>query len=289
MSDLKVKADSLHVRKTPALADNVVGFLHKGDIVQRLQAAKNGQFIRVQHGDLVGWASTKWLVPVTPKRARYQVLATALNVRSQPKVAAGNVVGTLAHNDVVSSDGSSADGKWIHVKKGALTGFASARFLRSVGNGPAARPAPKPGKVPPWYPIAKKEKAAGVARTPGSGDNPAVVKYLKSTNLGKPANQNDETPWCSAFVNWCVEQSGEDGTNSAAARQWMHWGRKLKSPTKGCVVVLWRGSKSGTQGHVGFLVDKPDVRHVRILAGNQGDKVSVATFPTSRLLGYRQL
>jgi uncharacterized protein (TIGR02594 family) len=288
MSDFKVRADSLHVRRTPTVADNVVGFLHKGDVVQRLGTSKNEQFLKVRHGDLTGWASKKWLTRITPKAQRYQVIATHLNVRRQPKVVRGNVKGTLDHGDVVTSDGSTGDGKWLHVKKGSLTGYASARYLRSVKRGGPA-PAPAPGGAPEWYKKARKELNDDVARVAGAGDNPRVVQYLKSTNLGKPANRNDETPWCSAFVNWCVEQSGEDGTNSASARSWMGWGRKLKKPTKGCVVVLWRGSKHGTQGHVGFYVRSVGRGSFVLLAGNQGDRVSTLTFSKDRVLGYRTL
>lgn len=133
-----------------------------------------------------------------------------------------------------------------------------------------------------------EEERDGVKRKPGAGDNPRIVQYLKSTDLGKPANRNDETAWCSAFVNWCVEQSDHDGTNSAAARSWMHWGKGTKRPTKGAIVVLWRGSKTGTQGHVGFYVRSVNSR-IELLGGNQGDRVSLQQFPKNRLLGYRTL
>ena len=76
----------------------------------------------------------------------------------------------------------------------------------------------------PWLEIAEREQ--GVAEVPGAGDNPRVVDYLMSTTLGSLENQNDETPWCSAFVNWCMEQAGIKGTNSAWARSWLDWGKE---------------------------------------------------------------
>ena len=135
----------------------------------------------------------------------------------------------------------------------------------------------------PWMPIAENE--VGVEEVPGPGDNPRIVEYLKSTNLGKPDNQNDETAWCSAFLNFCVEQAGLKGTNSAWARSWLEWGKEqeLGDDWKGCICVLERGPKSG---HVGFLVSY-DENRVKLLGGNQGNAVSYAWFPMDRVLGYR--
>jgi len=134
-----------------------------------------------------------------------------------------------------------------------------------------------------WMEIARQEE--GVAETPGPGDNPRVVEYLKSTSLGSPDNQNDETPWCSAFLNWCIEQAGLKGTNSAWARSWLNWGREPETDEEyqGCICILERGTNSG---HVGFLVDWDDDR-VQLLGGNQGDRVCRAWFDNDRVLGYR--
>jgi len=54
-------------------------------------------------------------------------------------------------------------------------------------------------------------------------------------------------------------------------------------------VVLWRGSPSGTKGHVGFYLESAGRGKFTMLGGNQGDRVSNETFPTSRVLGYRLL
>jgi len=134
-----------------------------------------------------------------------------------------------------------------------------------------------------WLEIAKNE--VGVEEVPGPGDNPRIVEYLESTNLGEPDNQNDETPWCSAFVNWCVRQAGLEGTNSAWARSWLEWGKEqeLGDSWVGCICVLERGP---TSGHVGLLVSYDDDR-VKLLGGNQGNAVSYAWFPMERVLGYR--
>lgn len=121
-------------------------------------------------------------------------------------------------------------------------------------------------KEPKWMAIARDE--IGVKEYSGSADNPDVVKYLKSIDtLSVSAQRNDETAWCSAFVNWCMEKADIKGTEKANARSWLQWGHKLDTPKIGCVVILWRGSPAGWQGHVGFFV-KETPSNIYLLGGN---------------------
>lgn len=140
---------------------------------------------------------------------------------------------------------------------------------------------------PEWMQVARGEM--GTIEFLGSADNPEVVKYLKSVdNISISAQRNDETAWCSAFVNWCLEQAGINGTKNAAARSWLKWGRKLTKPEPGCIVVLWRGSPDGLMGHVGFFV-KETSNYVYLLGGNQGDQVNISKYSRVRILGYRNI
>jgi uncharacterized protein (TIGR02594 family) len=139
----------------------------------------------------------------------------------------------------------------------------------------------------PWVGIARGE--LGQRDYPGPRHNPRVIEYLNTT--GYQAN-NDETSWCSAFVNWCMLKASQRGTNNAAARSWLTYGQALGSPRPGCVVVLWRESPSSWKGHVGFFEGFDVGNRVRLLGGNQGggvgwDEVCVTTFPQERVLGYR--
>ena len=53
--------------------------------------------------------------------------------------------------------------------------------------------------------LAKARGELGVQEDTGPGSNPRVIEYLHSTTLEGGAASTDETPWCSAFVNWCVD------------------------------------------------------------------------------------
>lgn len=127
-----------------------------------------------------------------------------------------------------------------------------------------------------WYEVARRE--LGVKELQGIADNPRIVEYHATTTLRAT---DDEVPWCSSFVNWCMFKAGYYGTRSAAARSWAGWGVKIDKPVKGCVVVLTR--KGG--GHVGFF-DGEDESNIILLGGNQDDAVNVRRFRKSRLLCY---
>ncbi len=134
----------------------------------------------------------------------------------------------------------------------------------------------------PWFDIALREMATGVDEMRGAADNPRIVEYHQTTTLKAT---DDETPWCSSFVNWCMIKSGNRGTNSAAARSWLKWGKELSEPRRGCVVVFSR-PPSPTSGHVAFF-DHVAGGRIFVLGGNQGNAVNITSYPYERLLGYR--
>ena len=69
------------------------------------------------------------------------------------------------------------------------------------------------------------------------------------------------------------------------ARSYLAWGEALDEPRTGAIAVLSRGADPSL-GHVGFLVGLT-ASDIVLLAGNQGDAVSVQAFPRSRLVGVR--
>ena len=202
------------------------------------------------------------------------VTAEALNVRNAPSLQ-GKVIDVLSRDTVVNWLDSSGDDYWRKIGYSRKNGWASHKYLRPHG-------ADTITSEFPWFAIAQHE--IGVKEVMGSGDNPRIVEYLRSTNLSGPASSNDETFWCSAFVNWCVEKSGYAGTDSAWARSWLNWGRETDTPVRGCIVVFKRGTSGG--GHVAFFVSKTNTQ-IKVLGGNQSDSVMIADYRASDLLGYR--
>jgi len=208
---------------------------------------------------------------------QFRVTASALRLREAPSVQAATVA-TLPRDTIVDGAERSADGNWRHVQvAGGQRGWMSDGFLAPATGALSAVP------DAPWMAFAEAELAAGVVEIPGPENNPRIVEYHQATDLEAT---DDETPWCSAFVNWCMKQAGVARTNSAAARSWLSWGKALAAPEPGCVTVLRRGDDP-TKGHVAFFVDADGAGHIRLLGGNQGNAVSIRSFPIDRVLSHR--
>lgn len=131
---------------------------------------------------------------------------------------------------------------------------------------------------PQWLEIAQAE--IGVKEVKG-GENPRIIEYHACTSLKAT---EDETPWCSAFMNWVMKQAGMPYTKSAAARSWLDWGVVLDEPREGCVAILKRGAPPSA--HVTLWLRESDGMFAG-LGGNQGDQVKVSAFKAADVLGYR--
>jgi len=123
----------------------------------------------------------------------------------------------------------------------------------------------------------------------GPEDNDTIVGYAKES--GFDWVNDDETAWCSIFVNWVAMKAGLKRSELANARSWLNVGLNVDdSPEPGDVVIFWRGSEDGWQGHVGFYFGfSQDGTRVYCLGGNQGNQVSLSAYPIGKVLGYRRL
>lgn len=126
----------------------------------------------------------------------------------------------------------------------------------------------------------------GVTAKEGAAHNKRIIEYFAVSNA-KYVN-DDETPWCAAFVNWCLAQGGHVGTKRLNARSFLDYGEKVEEPKLGDIVILWRKSKLGVLGHVGFYVGETTTG-IKIYGGNQDNAVNIKVFPKDRLLGYRRI
>lgn len=145
----------------------------------------------------------------------------------------------------------------------------------------------QPTAAPPWLVIATAEE--NQREIVGKRDNPRIVEYLRTTTIASaPLLQllHDETPWCSAFVNWCFLQAQIVGTNRANARSWLGWGVPLQEPQLGCVAIFSSESRGAFAGHVGFYVSQTP-QQIHVFGGNQRNRVCLQPRAAGALLGYR--
>ena len=136
----------------------------------------------------------------------------------------------------------------------------------------------------------------GIKEIKGSLDNPMILAMLQ---LDQSWPQNDEVPWCSAFVNYICWLLGLPRSKSLMARSWLLVGQEIKRKIDAVIgfdiIILKRGigdqpdaSVIDAPGHVGFFYGF-NAGKVGILGGNQGDAISVQEFPDNQIIGIRRL
>jgi uncharacterized protein (TIGR02594 family) len=210
----------------------------------------------------------------------------------------------LLNSLVVPRPNLKIDGHFGQRTYQAVIAFQKAKGLVPDGQvGPKTRaalglkstPTPVPTLVAPsapWMDIAIAELGVHEDSLPGQ-HNARIVEYHQTTTLKAT---DDETPWCSAFVNWVMHQSGRNGTNSALAKSWLDWGVPVTNPTPGVIVVIKKKTAGFSQAtgsptgfHVGFFVSLSP-SYIRILGGNQSNQVRYSNFPLTsyEIKGYRK-
>lgn len=118
----------------------------------------------------------------------------------------------------------------------------------------------------------------------GKNSNKQVLKYFR--DIGFSGITDDDTAWCTAFMNWCLLQAGYKGTGKLNARSFLTYGSETKKPVLGDIVVLWRDDPNSWTGHVGLFVAMSDTS-VWVLGGNQDNMVNIKAFPKSQILSFR--
>lgn len=254
---------------------DIGGFLYDGNVVNPGRAGF-GQF---------GSEGARLTARGEGSAALYRVaVRTSLNLRSGPGESFAILAPVPAGTILV---GQRREGAWMKVDlegDGRGDGYMFADFLEAVSGGlplPAAT-----GSTGPIEPIAvaRAEMNLGVAEIRGPQNNPRILMYHQTTEGGAAP---DETPWCSSFVNYCVERAGLAGTNSKRALSWheLPWGREVAAePREGDIAVFRRSGPHGSGGHVGFVVGADD-HTIQVLGGNQGSRINISPYPKDGRVG----
>lgn len=131
---------------------------------------------------------------------------------------------------------------------------------------------------PKWIGIAKTQ--IGIHEVSG-GENAKIIEYHSHTSLKAT---EDEVPWCSAFVCWCLDKAGLKSNRNAWAQSQATFGKRLDKPVYGCLVVFkWTAST----GHVAFFMGMNSDGTMKLLGGNQGNSVCYKNYPVKSVLAYR--
>lgn len=139
------------------------------------------------------------------------------------------------------------------------------------------------------------QRFVGIKEVDGTTSNPQILAMLR---LNDTWPDDDAVPWCSAFTNYVAWLLRLPRSKSLRARSWLLIGEviDLQDAEPGFDIVVFKrgsGSQPGPNvidapGHVGFYAGVEGTK-ILVLGGNQGDSVSLSSYPKSRLLGVRRL
>lgn len=132
----------------------------------------------------------------------------------------------------------------------------------------------------PWIQTAFDEMNKKIIE---NGANPEVLKYFAHTQLaGTEYAATDKTPWCAAFVNYCLESVSIPGSGYATASSFKNYGDNMgTTPTYGSIAIM-------NYSHVGFIIGQDNKGRIIILGGNQGEPggVNLGTNPKENVVRY---
>jgi len=291
-----VQASALRMRSGPGTRFRSSRVLQRGTEVKVV--GKRGNWLKIKAQGRIGYVYKTFikLEPVTESETEAET----------ETVSVPGIVGVLGG---ISGDSASHEGAPASSASANSSGSASSSSPASPGTAPVsstpsrsstpapsrrptvnlplgetdedAAPAGATGGAENWLRIAQAE--SGVREARGSRNNPRILAFHAATSLGA---RKDSVAWCSSFVNWVMKKAGHGGTNSAAARSWLSYGKRLTKPVKGAIVIFRRGS-SNWQGHVAFYLGEAGSGRITVIGGNQSDAVNTKSYPKSKVLGYR--
>jgi uncharacterized protein (TIGR02594 family) len=130
----------------------------------------------------------------------------------------------------------------------------------------AQAPRTSPHEIMAWLGALRETNQDGERYNEGWRErwNPVIVGFFAGTGT-KPSG--DETPWCAACLNWCIERSGLKGTGSASSGSFRD-PHGLARPHVGDVAVFRDDARGSGKGHVGFYVGG-DSQKIAVLGANQ--------------------
>jgi len=144
------------------------------------------------------------------------------------------------------------------------------------------------------------EMNAGAGEIGGNNSGPWVKKYLALAGV------EEGNSWCASFVSWCYLQAcGNDKSKMPFAycpgarallrefkdKGWDHAPQSSYESQPGDIVVWWRVSLQGWQGHIGLTHSLKDGM-LYTIEGNRSPQVQGFSYVFSRmdkLLGFGQV
>jgi uncharacterized protein (TIGR02594 family) len=129
----------------------------------------------------------------------------------------------------------------------------------------------------------------GVTEITGAESNPRIMAYAQEIGFDSWYH-NDDTPWCSVFLNWATHVAGLERSKDGRAASWETMGQEVQYPEPGDIGLFTPTPGQNRITHVGiYLGYSQDHKRIYILGGNQSDQVNISGFRTDTLVAFRRL
>lgn len=236
--------------------------------------------------------------------ARKHVRSDALNLRSEPHAADGNVIGVLIKGQAVNTLGATDPAGWVNVdaivNDTERRGFVKAHLLRDPASDAKERLITQ--AVAEWLRFDKGQGQEHI--TPFFGFVGEMWRAIGSDLDGRDRDQ----PWSAAFISWIVRRSGDEYARfrfAAAHARYIHdsitrregsspapfWGFRLNEHKVGLgdLVCQWREVEQTYDdaretdaffSHCDVVVEVA-AGSVRALGGNNSHSVGFKTYATN--------
>lgn len=136
----------------------------------------------------------------------------------------------------------------------------------------------------------------GIREIVGPSSHHQIRAWIKRCEQEYPTDipiDDSKYAWCGVFVGNVILEANTEGEKRPkppryfqSAKNWQSWGKAVVEPKaaqRGDVVVLTRAG-----GHHVAIVAGLTVGGLKVIGGNQGDAVSVAEYPWSRVVVVRR-
>lgn len=148
---------------------------------------------------------------------------------------------------------------------------------------PAARTPPL--DAPLWAWIAYVEHKRSLA---GQRSRARLGAYFSATEIAiSPESYGDIPRWGSAFLCWCMEESGVLSPRSVSGRTWLSWGAPIEQPRYGAPAVYRIDTADALASRCGFWVGSTREWDYCIGGDHHTPSPTVSRYHRSALLGYR--
>jgi|SRR5688572_26283805 len=233
--------------------------------------------------------------------ARQHVQSDALNLRSEPEIADGNIIAVLAKGEAVNTLSPANPAGWINIDaplNGMVRrGFVKAHLLRDPVSDPKERLIT--GAVAEWI---RFDKGSGQEHL--APFHTFVGEMWRAIGLDLDGRDRDQ-PWSAAYISWIVRRAGPEYSSfrfAAAHSRYInhaitrreansaapYWGFRLNEHKVGLgdLVCQWRTTQQTYDGarqtdsffsHCDVVVEVAS-GSVRALGGNNSHSVGFKTY-----------